>query len=220
MKDILKECPPNSHKHKAEETEKAREVEKVVYGNVKKRKKNEIQKFRSKYLAEDSNSPIGQIWNDMILPAARKMASDVVDNFFDFVRDSFDDRLYGGTKSHRSGSGSSYGYKRHTAYGEYFDRKRRDREPVVLRAKSGFDFDPIFFSTRGDAEAVLKELHRLIGKYKVVSVCDMYRAANMDCPYTYEKYGWMDISEGKVVRDYYENEPGYIIDLPRPMPID
>ena len=50
----------------------------------------------------------------------------------------------------------------------------------------------------------------------MVTVADMYDMADVPAPFTSSKYGWTNISraETKRVRD------GYILELPKAMPID
>ena len=74
------------------------------------------------------------------------------------------------------------------------------------------------FSNRGDAELVKQQMKDVIARYGVVTIADMYEMAdpNLTAPYTSHKYGWMDVSgaEAMRVRD------GYILKLPRAVPID
>jgi hypothetical protein len=52
-------------------------------------------------------------------------------------------------------------------------------------------------------------------QYKVVSLADLYSAAGVSYDYTYNNYGWTDISDARVVRD----SEGWILKFPKAMPI-
>ena len=56
----------------------------------------------------------------------------------------------------------------------------------------------------------------VIDSYGVVTVADMYDMAQLTQPYTSNKYGWMNIRNAEVKRV----SDGYIIKLPKAMPID
>ena len=39
------------------------------------------------------------------------------------------------------------------------------------------------------------ELEELISIYKIASVQDLYSAADLSCPYTYNNYGWTEVQK-------------------------
>lgn len=57
---------------------------------------------------------------------------------------------------------------------------------------------------------------KVIAQYRFVSIFDLYELAGLDAPYTYDKYGWSDISTARVL----SVREGYLIKLPRPVPVD
>lgn len=59
-------------------------------------------------------------------------------------------------------------------------------------------------------------MDELISTYKIVSVADFYDLVGVTGNWTDNKYGWSDIRSASIVhvRD------GYMIKLPRPLPID
>lgn len=57
----------------------------------------------------------------------------------------------------------------------------------------------------------------MLDQFSIVSVGDLYDMADISTDnYTVNKYGWKDIQSANVVRV----RDGYIIKLPKPMPID
>jgi hypothetical protein len=67
------------------------------------------------------------------------------------------------------------------------------------------------------AESVREEMCNVIEEYGFVTVADMYDMAGLDQPYTSNKFGWTSIRSAESIR---LRDGGYILKLPRPMPID
>lgn len=195
---------PNSHKYKEEMKAQAEErhIEKVVDGAVKTKKRSGVHKFTDVFVAEDINSVVSNITNDVIIPSFKKV-------IFDAITSGFDMFLFGGTA--RSSNMRSGGSK--VSYRNYYDRREDERRSY---AKPRFDFDDIVFETRGAAEVVLDEMVATIERYGIVTVSDMYEMAGLRQPYTSNKFGWTSIRSADVsrVRD------GYIIKLPKAAAID
>ena len=72
------------------------------------------------------------------------------------------------------------------------------------------------FESRGEAEEVLTRMDELLSTYGVVSIADLYDLAGLTCPYTANNYGWTDIHTAQIVRI----RDGYVINMPRVMPLD
>lgn len=191
----MEEFKSNSHKSKELAQKK---VEKVVTGNVRTKKKSDIQKFASIFVPEDVNSVKDYILMDVIVPLIKKAISDTVEVI-----------LYPGGK--KGGSNASK-----ISYREYYDRDRR-RDYSTPRVRSGYDFDDIIFDTRGEAEQVLSSMDDLIDVYGTVSVADLYDLAGVTGRnYTDNKYGWTDIRTARVARA----REGYTLELPRALPLN
>ena len=201
----MKEYQSNSHKSKEEraaaETTTEKRVEKVVSGGVKTRD-NKARKFTDIFISEDAANVKSYIFMDVLVPAIKKAISDIVTDGISMV-------LYGSTGGNRKSGGG--GNK--VSYRSYYDEPRRRDEPI---ARSRFDYDDIIFETRTDAERVRMQMFDTIDRYGYVTVADMYDLADLQAPYTGYKYGWTNIrtSEVQRVRD------GYILRLPKAMPID
>jgi hypothetical protein len=197
---------PNSNKFKEKQKEAAAEekkkIEKVVSGSVKLKKQNELSKFAKSFISEDAKDIKSYVVNDIVIPTAKKVISEIIGDVTDIV-------LFG----RRSKNSRTVGASR-TSYRSFYD----DRSRVVDRAETRprFDYADIVFTNRGDAEAVLDELFLALKSYRVVTVADLYDAAGESAPYTSNKYGWTSLAGAEVqrVRD------GYVIDLPRALPID
>ncbi len=198
----MENYPSNSHKAREEVAEK--KVEKVVSGKTSTKKKSGMRKLSDTFLSEDVSNVKSYIFSEVLLPAAKKLVSDIVTNGIDML-------LYGEIKN-KKGNSSKVSYSRY--YDDRRDRSRDYRSPVV---RNNFDYDEIIFETRGDAEAVLDAMYDILNQYKVVSVAELYDLASITTHnYTCNNYGWIDLRGSSVVhvRD------GYILKLPRALAID
>lgn len=188
-----------SNSHKSKEKKK---VEKVVTGKTVTKKKGNVQKFADVFISEDINNVKSYILMDVLIPALKKAVSDIVTNGIDML-------LYGETGHTKNRSRGSK-----IAYNSIY---KDSRELLPRRARNDFDYDRIIFNSRGDAEAVLNAMDEMISQYKVVTVGDLYDLADVTTSnYMINKYGWTDIRTADVVRV----SEGYIIKLPKPMPLD
>lgn len=195
----MENYPSNSHKAREEVAEK--KVEKVVSGKTSTKKKSGIRKLSDTFLGEDVSNVKSYIFSEVLLPAAKKLVSDIVTNGTNML-------LYGEIKN-KKGNSSKVSYSRY-----YDDRSRDYRSPVV---RNNFDYDEIIFETRGDAEAVLDAMYDILNQYKVVSVAELYDLASITTHnYTCNNYGWIDLRGSSVVRV----RDGYILKLPRALAID
>ena len=198
----MENYPSNSHKAREEVAEK--KVEKVVSGKTSTKKKSGIRKLSDTFLSEDVSNVKSYIFSEVLLPAAKKLVSDIVTNGIDML-------LYGEIKN-KKGNSSKVSYSRY--YDDRRDRSRDYRSPVV---RNNLDYDEIIFETRGDAEAVLDAMYDILNQYKVVSVAELYDLASITTHnYTCNNYGWIDLRGSSVVRV----RDGYILKLPRALAID
>ena len=211
------EYKPNSNRFKEEQkketnqnglttnTEK-RKVEKVVTGTVKTKKKSKFGRFMGDIVSEDAKNVKSYVFGEVLIPAIKKAISDIVTDGIDII-------LYG--ESRRGGSRRSTADR--VSYRNYYDRPRTDRmnERQAIMAGS-YSYDDIILSSRGEAEDVLARMDELIETYGLVRVADLYDLVGLTGNYTDNKYGWTNIRNADIVRV----RDGYMIKMPRAMPID
>ena len=188
----------NSHKSKEEPEKK---VERVVTGSVKTKKKSEIRKLADIFVPQDVESVRDYALHEVIVPLIKRGISDIVDIL-----------LYG-----ESGGSKKRSTASKISYNSYYQREgetRRDYNSV--RNRGGYDYEDIVLNSRGEAEAVLDRMHELMHHYKVVSVADFYDLCGITGNYTDNKYGWEDIRSATISH----TRDGYIIKLPRAVPLD
>lgn len=197
---------PNSHQSKAKQEKP--QVEKVVKGHTKVKSKPMGKKLAGAMIEEDMSDVKEYLVWDVLIPALK-------DTIVDIIKKGVDAMFYGGATTpqnvKRSGNVSK------ASYAGYYNRNRRRNEiPRYRNRRATFEFDDILFESRKDAEEVLSSLVDLTMQYGMASVADFYEMSGMNSEFTDNKYGWGELSEGRVVR----SRDGYFIDLPKPEPID
>ena len=84
------------------------------------------------------------------------------------------------------------------------------------RARGSHDFADIILATRVEAEEVIDKLFSLVSQYEQATVGDLYEMLGVERSFTDEKWGWDDLRGAGVSRI----SSGYLLDLPRPIPLD
>ena len=71
---------PNSHKSKEEQkkTSEKKKLDKVISGTAKVKKKSKTGKFADMFISEDARNVKSYIVSDVLIPAAKKLISDIV----------------------------------------------------------------------------------------------------------------------------------------------
>ena len=199
---------PNSHKFKEQQSASPTEEKKVtkVVNSPVKTKRNDVRKLADIFISEDISNVKNYIFMDVLVPAIKKAIYDIVTNGIDMF-------LYGGSgKCRNSQPGAKVSYR------NYYEQKNNGgyRASDNVRHSNAFDYDDIIFNNRGEAEAALQQMKDIVARYGVVTVNDLYEMTPLSAPYTSQKYGWMDVSNVDIVRV----RDGYILKLPRAVPID
>ena len=191
---------PNSHKYKENQETSEKRVEKVISGTAKT-KKNEVRKFRDIFISEDISNVKSYVLMDVLVPAIKNAIVDIVTDGVNMI--------FGTGSGRKKTSGSNY-----VSYRDYSRESKRDDNRV---ASGRFAYDDILFPSRGEADAVLEQMDAIIEEYGYVTVADMYDMADLNAPYTGNRYGWTSVRRAEIVR---VRGGDYIIKLPRAMPID
>lgn len=198
--------PQRPSKKKASE-EPEKKVEAVVTGRVITRKKSFWSKVRETFTGDDAHSVGAYIMYDIMIPALKNMISDMVSNGAE--------RMLFGEVAPRSRSRHDTG---RTPYRKMFNdnpnnERRRDVSPRSRRSR---DFQEIVLEDMGEAQYVLDCLGELISSYGVATVADLYDLVDVSPDFTDEQWGWVTIRGARAVRV----RDGYLLDMPRPEPID
>jgi hypothetical protein len=215
--------PTNSKSQKAKsDTEKLPEdkkIEKVVTGKVKKQKRGFGKKLAETFLEDNTKSVGDYVFHDVLIPAAKSMVCDIVG------WGGFAEMLLFGSVRGGSARTTRQGGKSYTSYGSYFSSSIRDRDSgkdkdrgrdISRAGRARHDFDEIILETRGESEEVLSHLVDLTIDYGQATVADLYDLVGITSEFTDNKYGWTDLRNASVSRV----RGGYLINLPRAVPID
>ena len=221
--DPMDEYPANSHKVKDvqrdytkagkpnEEPEK--KIEKVVEGKVVTRKKPLPKRMAESFMGGDLRTVRTYILFDVLLPAAKDTIADVVSQGIERM-------LFGEARSTSRRTGRRPGqYTPYNQYSQYTARsfgKREDRRGLSRTARANHDFDEIILATKREADEVIGRLFDLIARYESATVADLYELLGIPGNYTDDKWGWTDIRGAGATRV----TGGYLLDLPRPEPLD
>jgi len=209
--------PSNSKTSKpevrAEQPEK--KVEPIIAGTARKRKKGLGAKFKETMLAgADSQSVFEYIVFDIMIPAGK-------DLFLDAMNAGFERKFYGEVRSAgRRGYGRPAPSSGYTSYRGVSSHPALagagGRQPAAARRPRNFDMGEIIIDTRVEATDVLDQMYELLSRYEVVTVADLYDMVRIETNYTDNRFGWTDLRGADIqrVRD------GYVIQLPRPIPLD
>ena len=174
-------------------------VEKITTNAVKVKKKNVGSKFTNAVISDDARNVGSYAFSEVFVPAFKKLVADI-------IKDGIDIILYGEPRKADSRR-TSTGY---ISYDKSYQRSG-DRFSSGAHVRSGFDFEDIIFSSRGEAEAALSQMFHVIEKYGFVTVADLYDMVDLTAPFTSNIYGWYNLHNAEVsrIRD------GYVIKLPR-----
>lgn len=209
--------PANSHKVKKDtvpkkETEKPK-IEKVVEGEVLRRKKPLGKRIAETFGATDMKSVGGFVLLDVMIPAAKDMVADAISQGIERM-------LFGEARSTSRRPRKQYsGSNGYVSYNRYSPAHRDDppfKPSPSRRARASHDFDEIILETRVEAEEVLERLFDLIERYQAATVADLYELVGVQGAYTDRKWGWIDIRGSGITRI----RNGYLLDLPRPEALD
>lgn len=211
------ELPSNSQNPKPpsqpEKTED-KKVEKVVTGEVSRKRKPLGQRFLETFFGGDAKSVGKYVVLEVIIPAAKDL---VVDAGFEALQRMVhgDSRPSGRRSGYRPGStpNTTYtNYSRTSPFSSQSNMMRRE-EPRTMsqRARGTHNFDEILLPSRIEAEEVLGNMISLLERYEQVSVSDLYNLTGITPSYTDEKWGWTTLQGARVIRD---RSGKYLLDLP------
>lgn len=202
---------PSNSKHPAKKAAPAKKaVEKVIAGEAVVKKQTLGGKVKEQFVRAEAKVVAGYVLFDVIIPAVKDLISDSISQGADRM-------LFG--DSSRSRGRSKTGEFGRVAYNRMSQSSppwKRDSRAPSHRARATHDFDEIVLATRDEADTVIDRLFDLVSQYEVASVADLYDLVGATSNYTDQKWGWTDLRGAGVSRV----RSGYLLDLPRPEPLD
>lgn len=205
----IDDLPGNSNTQKAKEIREIRKNEDDVtpkrkaVAKARVRKQSTTTRISDIFVAEDIKSVANHVFSNLIIPRFKVL---IVDTINSAARAFFlGESVIDGSSARRDSSGL-------IPYNSIYRTKTTVRSSSD-QGKSIFRYDDLLFDNYGDARLLLDTLDEMIADSGEVSVSDMYAAVDRSCPYTYEYFGWKNISAAKIVSD----TDGYWIKMPRPV---
>lgn len=203
-----KEEPPNKPKADVKK-KKEKTVEKVVVGEVTRKKETISHKFSRLIFNDTAANVAGYIVMDVLIPALKNLAVDATSKGIERL-------VHGQVSTNRR-----YGPEPRSRFNYNAQAQRRaDREVIHMpdqppRAR-GYAVGDIVLTTREDAEHVLERMIDIIDTYDVVSVADFYELLGIPVSsFMDQNWGWYMLT-GSDVRQVRE---GFLLHLPSPVAI-
>jgi hypothetical protein len=203
--------------HAAEDPKPEKKLEKVIEGEVIRRKKPWGKRISEALIGGDSRTVSAYLVQDVLVPAIKDTIADAMSQGVE--RMLFGEARSTNRRSGRRGGGSYVSYNQpsySTRRPPWDDRRDEPQRALSRRARATHDFDEIILKTRAEADEVLERLFDLISSYKTATVADLYELLGVEGNYTDDKWGWDSLPNADVIRV----PRGYLLKLPRPEPID
>ena len=206
----LKEAGLTREEAKKEEIATVEEVKNkaLVRNPVKVKQKSKARKMAGLFVSEDVDKVKDFVFMDVLVPAVKKAISDVVTNGIDII-------LYGESGRSNKSRADRVSYRNYNSMssGDRFVNNRDMRSNV---SRGTYDYADVIFTTRGEAESVLMAMDDVLAEYRIVKVSDFYEFADVTSDHAAYNYGWTDLRSANVIKV----RDGWMIKLPRPLPID
>lgn len=198
----------NSNKKKQEGNPETPEknLEKVVVGEVVVRKPGLGERFKKIFLGGDMTTASQYVVAEVLFPALRNMAVDVVSKGMD--------RLVYGESGPRRRPSSTYAprvqynspiYRQDASRGSYAP----DR-PRTWTTDSRRPFGNVTVSSKADADSVVEHMMNIVEQYEVVSVADLHELLGLPFSHVDNKWGWTHLGSIEV----RQTREGYDISFP------
>lgn len=209
----MENFPGNGHTTKvpesAKEEKRPPKLASVVTGKVIRREKPLGRRFMETFFGRE-NSVWQYLLHEILIPAAK-------DTLTDFVSQGVEKMVYGESRSSSRRTGRPAGASNYTPYNRFSQpSERRQDRTMSRRARASHDFQEIVLRTRAEADAVIDSMMDYMQKYEQVTISDLYDLVGIQGTFADEKWGWRDLRGAGPTRI---NE-GYLLDLPRPEPLD
>lgn len=201
----------NSRKSK-EASQKPKEIEKVITGEVVVHKKPLGRRLKETFLGGDAHSVARYILGDVLLPAFRNLLVDATTKGIERM-------VYGEQSMPRRPQSYNPRITYNTPVRRSYHDEPRYRpnlpdQPSYSRF-SQHDVSELVLQTREEAELVMERLQDIIDSYDVASLSDLRQLVGQPTTHVDNKWGWVTL-RGASIRHIRE---GFLLDLPPVEPI-
>lgn len=164
-------------------------------------KKSRRRRFAEVFVQEDMGKVSDHIIFDIFVPAVKKLILDMFNNTLSSI-------FYGtgvpkGTPIQTTISRTNYSNATVNQQASTVSAKPSDESRLVV---DSYD----------KAANALAKLTGYIKKYGYARCSDLYHEIGVSCPWTYNNYGWTDISTARI----QAVDKGYLIIMPKALPIE
>lgn len=198
------------------EPDRKMRVEPIEVGEVIRRKKPLSKRLIETFLGGDAKTVFNYVVMEVMVPAAKEMVLDAFTQGMERTLYTEGRPASGRRPGTRGITGAPW-----TSYQSFSKppgvvRGSDDRREVDRARRTRHDFDDVIFETRVRAEQVLDDLIEACSKYQSVTVADLYDLVQITSVFTDSKWGWTDLRGADITRV----RNGYLLDLPKPEPLD
>lgn len=175
-------------------------VQKVISGNVVRRKKSLGKRLIDIFISEDIEDVKGYILYEVLIPSIKTAFADAIGGGVDMLL---------GTSTFRKKTTDG----KHTPYGTFYKGPTTTSYHRANQTsyKSGYSYDDIILETRGEAQDVLNTLVDYIDQYGAVRLSDLQEMLGTTGQFTDTYWGWTNLASA-TIRKVRE---GWLLDLPR-----
>jgi hypothetical protein len=204
----MEELPSNSHNPRKPGNPK--KIERIIEGEVITRKPPLGRRLTEMFIGGDAKSALRFVAIEVLLPAAK-------DAIADAFSQGIEKTLFGDVRSSTRSRSSSRPMNNpgYVSYNRY-STTNREEKPAPAPSRSSNRVDDIVLYTYAEAAEVIAQMQNCIESYDSVSVSDFYEMVGKTGTFTDEKWGWTDLTSARPQRV----REGYLISLPRPIPLD
>lgn len=178
---------------------------------VRVRKKSGVEKVMGNIIQEDVRNVKDYFLNDLLFPTVKRFIVDTIKNGIEML-------IYGNSSPRTSQGGRRSSTFTYRSYGSMYDDDRRYDHS---RRSRSVDYDEKIFDDYYEAKEKLTELEAALVRYNhILSVFDYEDITGLQTHSTHMKYGWTDISEARIMPYRDADGDGWIIRMPKAMPLD
>jgi hypothetical protein len=186
-------------------TEGVTKLDKVVIGEVIRRKKPLGRRFLDTFFSGDSTSVVGYLTKEVLLPAMQNLITD-------FVTQGIERAVYGEVQTpRRTGPRGNVVGRPHVNYGTPSSiRPSSVRQTSVRTASTVIDLGDIVLPDLNQTQIVIDQLFGTAKEFGCASVANLKELIGEPTQYTDHKWGWYDLTgmDARRVRD------GYLLIIP------
>lgn len=181
-------------------------------------------RFISNFISGDIKEVKHYIWKDVIVPSIKSLV-------YETISGGLRGLLYKGDYPTPMIGNSSLGNR--VRYGKIFDESRlvypnggrntlqNAKQTAVSTSSTVAIGDYIWFRFYNDATNFINQMQDIIETYdRGASILDAYEIASLPTESTTDKYGWKEFGVGEPVPYTWQGTRGYIVKLPKPVPLD